>query len=168
MTPDLDLAVRSALVACFPKDAEHFSHQRWWHSPHQWSVIACGQNGRVIAGLCAVERTIIAGERKLRIAGVGNVCTIPEFRGKHLIDRIMKIALDEARSRGHDAGLLFCKPELEKVYRRMGWKRFHGTVTMDDGSGKRTTLPDKNIAMTIPVLAGAFPEGDVDLQGRDW
>lgn len=168
MTDDLDRAIRNILVACFLKDADHFSNQRWWHSPHQWSVLALTGDGGIVGVLCVVERTVTVGGSGLTVAGIGNVCTLPEWRGMGIADAVMATALAEAGKRSLDAGLLFCKPALEKVYARMGWKTVDGAVYMEDADGGMTTLPAENIAMSIPVAIEAFPAGDIDLRGRDW
>jgi hypothetical protein len=85
-----------------------------------------------------------------------------------IADAVMAAALAEAGKRSLQAGLLFCKPALEKVYARMGWKAVDGAVYMEDADGGITTLPAENIAMSIPVAIEAFPAGDIDLRGRDW
>ena len=168
MTVDLDRAIRDVLVACFPKDAGHFSRQRWWHSPHQWSVLAITVEGVIVGGMCVVERTVTAGGCGIPVAGIGNVCTLPEWRGQGVIDTVMAAALAEAGKHSLEAGLLFCKPVLEKVYARMGWTAVDGTVCMTDADGGMTKLPAENIAMTIPIAIETFPRGDIDLRGRDW
>jgi len=168
ITDDLDHSIREALVGCFPKDGEHFAHQRWWHSPHHWTVVALDDRDRVVGGICVVEREISVRGKTLKIAGIGNVCTVPEWRKKGVVDRIMDIVLNEARRRGREAGFLFCKRPLEKVYARMGWKRIEYPVFMDDGEGKKIPMKEQDIAMGLPLSDSVFPEGVVDLRGRDW
>lgn len=168
VTPALDVAIRDALVICFPKDAAHFSTQRWWHSPHHWTVAAFAGGGTFIGGMCIVERTITVDGKDISAAGIGNVCTLPAYRGQGIVDRIMKTALDEAKRRGIEAGLLFCKPALEKVYGRMGWRRLDVTVVMDDGAGNAVPPKETDIVMAIPLSLAAFPPGKIDLNGRDW
>ena len=167
ITDELDNAIRNILVECFPKDSEHFSYQRWWHSRYDWIAVATDPDGAIAACISIVERSIKAGGSDLQIAGVGNVCALPCRRKKGIIDRVMEIALEEARKHGLGSGLLFCLPELEKVYKRMGWKKIDAAVVLNDESGKQTPMPEKNIAMGIPITE-AFPEGDIDLVGRDW
>ena len=168
VSDELDRALRDALVVCFPKDGDHFLHQRWWHSLHNRTVVATERDGSVAGALCVIERMILVGESRLNIAGIGNVCTVPPWRKKGIIDCIMAMALDEAKRRGFETGLLFCKPELEKVYTRMGWKRIDATVVMDDEHGVKVPLPENDVTMWIPILADRFPPGDIDLLGRNW
>ena len=170
ITAELDRAVREGLVKCFPTESEHFSRQRWWHSPQSWTAVALEPDGTVASGLCIIERDITVGSegKIIKIAGVGNVIALPRWQGTGLVDRVMALALEECRRRGFEAGLLFCLPVLERIYRRMSWRKINADVFMLDKSGVRVPLPVKNIAMTIPLTLGEFPEGDIDLKGRDW
>ncbi len=168
ITDELDSAIRNILVECFPKDSEHFSRQRWWHSRYDWIAVATYPEETIAACLSIVERSIKAGGSDLQIAGVGNACALPCWRKKGIIDRVMEFALEEARKRGLGAGLLFCLPELEKVYKRMGWKKIDAAVVMNDESGKQVPMPEKNIAMAIPLLVDKLPGGIIDLMGQDW
>ncbi|MCD6309008.1 MAG: GNAT family N-acetyltransferase, partial [Candidatus Latescibacteria bacterium] len=115
-----------------------------------------------------VERTIMVGGIAHPAAGVGNVCARPRWRKKGVIDHVMAVALEEAEKRGFEAGFLFCKPLLETVYRRMGWTRLDVPVFFDNESGVAAPMPETNIAMVFPLGGELFPEGGVDLMGRDW
>lgn len=170
ITDEIDRSIRASLVECYPKNREHFSRMRWWHSHQSWTVMAVESGGEVAAGLSIVERCIQVGEKglSLNIAGVGNVFALPRWRKKGVIDQIMILALKEARKRGLEAGLLFCIPPLEKVYRRMGWKKINTTVTMHDESGFDIPVPEKNIIMVVPITIETFPDGEIHLMGRDW
>ncbi len=170
ITSELDHAIREGLVKCFPGDRELFSRQRWWHSPQSWTIAALEPDGTVASSLCIIERNItVGGEgRTLTVAGIGNVFAIPQWQNTGLIDRVMALALEDARKRGIKAGLLFCLPVLEKIYSRMGWRKIDAAVFMQDESGARALLPAKNIVMAIPIMLEKFPEGDIDLMGRDW
>ena len=133
-----------------------------------WTVAALNGEGTVASSICVVERRVTVGNRKLDIAGVGNVFALPPWRKTGLVDRVMTFTLEEAGRRGYDAGLLFCLPVLEKVYARMGWKKVEADVVMRDESGVCVPLPSKNITMAIPISLKAFPGGDIDIMGRDW
>ena len=170
ITDELDRAIRNTLVKCYPKDADHFSHTRWWHSLPAWTVCAIYRSETVASSLSVVERCVTVGGkgRMITVAGVGNVFAQLPWRKKGVIDRVMALALAEAQRRVLDAGLLFCEPALEKVYKRMGWETIDGAVFMSDESGHCVPGPVKNITMVIPILADEFPSGDIDLNGRDW
>lgn len=169
VTADLDHRIRDTLVACFPADAAHFSRSRSWHSRPAWVVVALAPDGSVAAHCAMVERrVVIHGKGALTVAGVQGFSVMPDWRRSGLSDRIMERAIEEMRRRGIEAGLLFCLPELEKVYVRTGWRRIKAAATMRDESGNPAPLPEKNITMAIPVTIPAFPRGDIDLMGPDW
>ncbi len=169
ISPEMDAAVREVLVQCFPHNAEHFSRQRRWRSPIEWSVVALDEtSGAVCGGIAAIERVMsIAGE-KLKVAGVGNVCMLPEYRGTGAIDSAMECFIDEAKAHGCDVGLLFCKQALEKVYARMGWRRLSCSVAVQDENGRNVEMPEDDLIMGMTFNGGEFPSGDIDLMGGTW
>jgi len=169
--PDIDSAIREGLVVCFPKDRNHFSRQRSWHSTPEWIVYASTSDSTVAAHIAIVERLVTVGPPSIqvKVAGLQSIFVFPRWRKTGLSDRIMKIALDESCNRGLDAGLLFCREVLAgKVYGRMGWKKVAAKVFMENDEGKRIPRPEKDIAMSIPLAIEKFPEGDIDLHGPDW
>jgi predicted acetyltransferase len=124
---------------------------------------------RVAAHVGIVDRGISAGGEQIRVAGIQNVFVLKNYRGQQLCDKIMDAAMKEAARRDFDAGLLYCIPELEKVYARCGWKSLpKENVIRVDENGDELALPDKNIAMFYPLKVKEFPGGTVHLQGNDW
>lgn len=166
---DLDRRIRETLVACFPADEAHFSRDRTWHTRPVWVVLALEEDGTVAAHCAMVVRTVRAGgNAKVTVAGVQSFSVLPQWRGTGLSHRIMELALDEARRRNIDAGLLFCLPELEKVYERTGWRTIDASVFMRGDHDEPEPIPGKNIAMAAPLAISYFPPGDIDLMGPDW
>jgi GNAT superfamily N-acetyltransferase len=169
MTPVLDAAIRHGLVICFPEDAEVFSQTRVWHgSAPAWSVVL-EHDGEVIAHVGVVDRVITAGGHELRAAGIQNVFVLPEFRRRGLTTALMEAAMREAEARGFDLGLLFCLPDIERVYSRSGW------LTLDprplvrvDENGNEVEIAVKNLAMFYPLRQPSFPQGVLNLGGNDW
>jgi len=165
----LDQRIREGLCISFPRDASVFSRNRAWHgSAPAWNVIL-EQDDRIIAHCGIVDRTIKVGNEFLHIAGVQNVYVMPTFRGKGFCDGVMNSAMGDAGRRGYDCGLLFCVPELEKVYARCGWRLLpNENVYRMDENGEILPLPGKNIAMFFPLKRKGFPAGDISLEGNDW
>jgi predicted N-acetyltransferase YhbS len=165
----LDAAIRHGLCEAFPQDAAVFTQTRAWHgsAPAFTAVISEGE--RVVAHVGIVERLVMVGEERVRVAGIQNVFVLPGQRGQGLSDRLMQAAMDEARQREYDAGLLFCVPALEALYVRMGWKAIAPpSVTRVDETGQEVPLPGKNIAMFYPLRYVEFPAGPIHLGGNDW
>lgn len=168
---DLDKAIREALVECYPADREFFSRQRAWHSAPEWIVCASSHDNIVAGHIAVIDRTIKIGKDDipLRIAGLQSVMVRPKWRKSGLSGDLMKTTMDEAKNLGYDFGLLFCLPVLvDKVYANMGWRQINVRVFMKDSSDTTVPLPEKNVAMIYPLNQHVFPEGDIDLQGRDW
>ena len=170
ITENLDRLIRAELVECFPNDTEHFSQTRVWHTRPSWTVAGQAPDGTVAAHCAIVERTISVGNpsQYVRVAGVQGFSVRPAWRKKKVSDRMMEIAVAEANLRGLDAGLLFCLPVLEKLYCRMSWHTINTPVMVRDDQGRLLPLPEKNIAMIIPLNLREFPRGGMDLMGPDW
>jgi predicted acetyltransferase len=169
VTPKLDEAIRRGLVRCFPWEAETFEQTRAWHgSAPAWSVIL-DHEGEIIGHVGVVDRVISVGGHELRVAGIQNVFILPEFRGRGVSTPLLDKAMQEATQQGFDLGMLFCVPELERVYERAGWLTLgmRETVRVDE-TGQEVPLPEKNIAMFYPLRQPSFPQGLIHLQGNDW
>ncbi len=186
----LDAEIRRGLVLCFPSDADVFATTRAWHGSAPSFSAVLEEGGTVVAHLGVVDRIIRVGTQpgacgtgvspvrakdaangpqSIRVAGLQNVCVLSEHRGRGLVDRVLDAAMAEARRRGFDDGLLFCVPELEKVYARCGWRTLPGVpVTRIDDTGREVGLPGRNIAMYYPLARESFPPGPIHLQGNDW
>ena len=168
MTPELDAAIRRSLCLCFPADQATFSRTRKWHGtgPAYSSLIELNNN--VIAHVGVVERTLRFGEIPAKAAGIQNVFVLPDHRGQALADAVLLAAQDEAARRRFDCGVLFCVPELEKVYARCGWQTIHNQVVRVDETGSTQAIPSKNICMFLPIGLRVAPPGLLHLGGNDW
>ncbi|MDR0362034.1 MAG: GNAT family N-acetyltransferase [Planctomycetota bacterium] len=168
MTAELDAAIRESLCLAMPGDAAAFSVSRAWHgSAPSYSAIL-QRHGRAVAHAGVVDRTIVAGRIPVRVAGVQNVFVLPEERGRGLSTPVMRAAMLEAGRRGFDLGLLFCLPELAKIYAPLGWTDLGVRDVVRTAHGERLPLPGKNIAMFHALRLDSFPEGQIDLRGNDW
>ncbi|NLS94508.1 MAG: GNAT family N-acetyltransferase [Planctomycetaceae bacterium] len=169
LTSEIDAAIRRTLVQCFPKDVEFFSRNRAWHGcAPSYSVLVL-EGAEVIAHLGVVERRVTVGGVPVDVAGLQNVCVLPECRGRGLCRAVVSAAMDEANRRGLDCGLLFCSAELIPVYERCGWQLATGrAVVRVDSDGEEKPLPEGNVPMWYPLRMSVFPEGGVHLGGNDW
>ena len=104
----------------------------------------------------------------VKVAGIQSVFVHPGMQGTGLSDKIMEMSMKRADQQSLDAGFLFCVPELEKAYCRMGWQKINADVLMQDEQGNVVPIPGKNIAMIYPLKRKDFPAGNVDLAGQDW
>ena len=169
ISAEVDRSIRKTLVVCFPADREYYRSQSWWYCVPVYRVLARDSNDFLIAHTAVVERVIICEQSaKVRVAGIQSCCVLPEYRGTGLSDKMMSVVMQEARERGFDAGLLFCLPQLEPVYGRMGWSRLEAAVYMADEKAGKTLIPAKNTTMFYPLRVKQLPAGDIDLAGTDW
>lgn len=172
ISPALDVSIREGLCACFPPDREVFCRTRAWHGSHPtWSVLVTedGHDSRVVAHAGIVERQILIGRERVCVAGVQNVYVLPENRGAGLFEQVMSAALEEARRRWLDFGVLFCSPEIGRKYARLGWLPLEGrNITRTDEHGRRQPLPPKNVTFYRLLTGRSLPTGDLDLLGNDW
>ena len=165
----LDQSIKEGLCICFPPDKEIFSKSRYWHgTAPSWAVLV-EEGSQVLAHVGVVERTICVPDEQVTVAGIQNLFVLPGQRSRGFFPKIMKVSMEEARKRGHDFGLLFCIPELEKIYIRCKWKLLPDRkVIRVDETGQEVPLPSKNITMYYPLARSEFPQGDIHLQGNDW
>jgi predicted acetyltransferase len=164
-----DAAIRAGLCLCFPPDREVFSRTRAWHGTRPaWSVLV-EMADRIVAHAAIVERQVLVGGEKVRVAGALNVFVLPDCRGQGLFRQVMSSAMDEAYRRRSDFGLLFCTPEIGAKYERLGWRLLADRrVTRIDEQGQEQPLPAKNVTLFHPLRRSDFPAGDIHLLGNDW
>lgn len=168
MTPELDARIRRSLCRCFPADAATFSQTRKWHGSGPAFSVLIQHEGQVIAHVGVVDRLVRFGQTPARAAGIQNVFVLPQYRGQGLGDAVMQASAEEAAKRGFDCGLLFCIPELEKVYSRTHWQTLDAPAIRIDDDGVEKPLPGKNVAMFLPLHLRHAPAGVIHLQGNDW
>jgi len=165
----MEAAVRAALQACFPRDREHYGRTRDWHgSAPAWTVVL--QEGEaVVAHVGVVDRRIRVGGQPLRVFGPQGVCVRPEHRGKRLVDKVLSAAVDEARRREIQWGMLFCQQATMRIYARTGWQEVDRTrITRIDADGAEGPLPEGSMPMVRCAGDGQFPLGPIHLAGNDW
>jgi len=168
VSDQLDMAIRNMLVVCFPADREHFQRKSFWRSTADYRVLGKDDNGSIVAHTALVERIIIIGPAlsKIRILGIQSFCILPDYRGTGLSNKMMSFVMAEGSKRGFDAGILFCREKLLKVYADMGWEKIDTAVySTHDTKGKKV-MP--GFTMFYPLGIKKLPPGDIDLAGPDW
>jgi aminoglycoside 2'-N-acetyltransferase I len=164
----LDADLKAFLCVCFPSNQDVFSRTRAWHGSHPTYSVLLRDGETIVGHASVVDRRIHVGSTPLRIAGIMNVAVLPEYRGKKLVDRILRAAMERARSHGMDIGLLFCRRGVVPIYSRNGWQEIRGQEAIRIESGKELLLPPDNFAMFFPLRLTQFPPGKIHLQGNDW
>jgi len=168
ISSQLDMAIREMLVVCFPADIEHFQRLSWWRSIAAYRILGKNDEGSIVSHTALVERNIIVGPalKKMRVVGIQSFCVLPDYRGTGLSNKMMAVVLEEGGRRGFDAGLLFCREQLLKVYGNMGWSKLDASVYIINDKKRKTLMP--GFTMFYPLNTRQFPPGDIDLAGADW
>ncbi len=170
ISQELDELIRRSLVECFPADKEWFSQNSWWHCKPAWRIVAMNLNDDLVGHIAIVARTIAVGkgQKHVEAAGVQSLFVMPSYRGKGIADWLLITAMNEALERSLNAGVLFCKPELEKVYKKTGWSKIDSPVFMSEAKDQTVPIPQTNITMVYLINNFAFPAGEIHLNGPDW
>lgn len=134
-------------------------------SKADWRVLL-RRGDEIVSGLMMVEREIRAGERRLRVAGVGDVATLPQWRRRGyaglVLERAAAFMRDELDA---EFGHLFCAPSLVAYYSRFGWVRVEGPAHIEAPWGPEV-FPEET--MVLPLRGTDWPPGEMDLEGLPW
>ncbi len=113
-----------------------------------------------------VTREVSTGGELVRVAGIGNVMTRPEYRRRGVASAMMRAAADLMRFRlGTEFGMLICHPRVAPVYARAGWIRVEGPTRFAQASGIATYPHD---TMVLKLTEREWPGGPIDLRGLPW
>lgn len=100
------------------------------------------------------------------IAGVGDVVTIPEMRGKGIARKLMAQAtaffFEEWKV---DLGVLFCFERLVPYYQSLGWEIFHSPVYVLQPSGQ---IRFPNQVMTLREKDFFLNKGLIEINSFPW
>ncbi len=122
------------------------------------------EEGRLVA--CAgwvPARVTAASGQEVDVLGLGSVLVRRSYRGSGVGRRLVGGAMEKMRDPGVPVGMLFCRTRRLDFYRRLGWTRATGTVTVDQPDGV-ITMP--LATCWVPLSSGAaWPEADVHLEG---
>lgn len=117
--------------------------------------------GRLVAHTGLLRIPVSVGGAGIEAVGVGGVAVSADVRGRGLARLVMAAALDHARTMGPRHGLLFCRPPLVALYRRLGWRVLEGDVSVEQPEGP-VIMP--LCTMWTPLHDGAdWPAGAVRL-----
>ncbi|MFH8837065.1 GNAT family N-acetyltransferase [Streptomyces sp. NPDC017868] len=119
------------------------------------------RNGRLVAHAGLLELPLSIDGVGTRAVGVGGVAVAPDLRGHGLARAVVSAALDHARAMGPRYGLLFCRPPLVPLYRRLGWRTVERDVHVEQPEGA-VIMPLRT--MWTPLHDDAtWPAGEVRL-----
>lgn len=130
----------------------------WLPKEHHFGV---RHEGRLVAHAGLLPLPMSVGGVDTEVMGVGGVAVAPDLRGHGLARSVVGAALDHARTRGPRHALLFCRPPLVELYRRLGWRTLDREVEVDQPDGP-VVMPLRT--MWIPLHDDEpWPDGPVRL-----
>ncbi len=87
-----------------------------WFRPEHALIIR--EEGRIVSQVTIFERPVRFGPAVLKMGGIGDVMTVPEYRGKGYSTLLMQAALDYMRKEKFDLTMLFGIPNY---YHKFGY-----------------------------------------------
>ncbi|MFF5372055.1 GNAT family N-acetyltransferase [Streptomyces sp. NPDC013187] len=119
-------------------------------------------DGRLVAHAGLLRLPIAVEGEETEVMGVGGVAVAPDVRGRGLARLVLAAALDHARTQGPRHALLFCRPPLVPLYRRLGWHPLDTDVLVEQPGSGVVTMPLHT--MVTPLRDDAhWPPGRVRL-----
>jgi hypothetical protein len=121
-------------------------------------------DGRLIAVAAGVNVDIdVEGAGSFPVFGVGSVFVTPTERGRGLVTVLLEALLSGPLERPLERAMLFCRPELIAMYRKLAFAEVQAPVWVEQPAG-RTEIAMR--AMWRPLREGAgWPAGRVDVRG---
>lgn len=136
-----------------------------WDSDADWRFLAY-QDGALVGHLALLERTVLCGEREVRVSGLGGLITLPHARGRgvasSLMDAFLDFSLEETTA---EFILLFCLDALVPFYEKLGYREVSTPVAIRQPSGP-LRCPIR--IFHRPLRGTPWPEGTVDIRGLPW
>jgi aminoglycoside 2'-N-acetyltransferase I len=124
------------------------------------------EDGRLSGHVGLLKHAVSVGGRRVTVAGVGGVVTVPEAQGRGHAQRGMRHAAEFFCGEwGVEFGLLFCRDALVAFYRRLGWQLVGGPVVIEQPDGPVTSFLN---VMVLPCGGRAWPEGEIRLESFPW
>jgi aminoglycoside 2'-N-acetyltransferase I len=158
LTPSEQKSLSDLLERVFRDDP----HAGLSYATTEWNVLVYA--GDVLASnVDIVQRAINAGERTVRVGGIGGVATLPEYRGRGLASQAMSAAMKFVKDDlGLDFGVLLTNLHRQTFYEGMGWKVISEPAYFDQPSGK---VVNDGLTMILALTGKPWPPGEVDFCG---
>lgn len=158
---DLRAAIRLIVTTAFPGiDLADYERR------HQDRVALAFVEETLAGQAACLARTIGVGGRDVRVAGLGGIATLPEFRGRGIAAQLIEAAIETAVIDDNPTfGFLQCPPDLISYYTSIGWEQVVADVFERNG-GERTLV--NYPVMLLPLGNEPWPSGEIDLRGTRW
>jgi GNAT superfamily N-acetyltransferase len=123
------------------------------------------EDGRLLAVAGAVVAGVRVGEdESFDVVGLGALIVTRSARGRGLMSQLVEPLLAIAARLGPARAMIFCRPELVPLYRRLEFAEIGAPVFVDGPDGGRIEMPLRAMwrALHPPV---EWPPGRVEVDG---
>ncbi len=122
-------------------------------------------DGRLVAaGGVVLAEVTVEQEPSFQVAGLGGLIVTSRARGRGLARLLAARLLEIASELGVERAMLFCRPELARLYAQFGFVTIEASVWVDQPEG-RVEMPMPAMWSALGGDAG-WPPGRVDLLGE--
>ncbi|MEU9497283.1 GNAT family N-acetyltransferase [Streptomyces sp. NPDC048196] len=104
---------------------------------------------RLVAHAGLVRLPLTIDDTLTEVVGAGGVAVAADVRGGGLARQVIAAALEHARTMGPRHALLFCRPPLEALYRRLGWRRLDGEVLVEQPESRLVVMPLRTMVISL-------------------
>ena len=135
-----------------------------WRAMDRYVALRKQRDGPLVAVAGAVIASVeIEGAGCFEVVGLGRLIVTRSLRGRGLMPMVVEPLRRLAEGMGADRAMIFCRPELVGLYRRLGYTETTAPVWADQPGGRvEMTEP----AMWRALRAGVeWPPGRVDVRG---
>ena len=123
-------------------------------------------DGRVVSDVGVLVRDVLVGQQIVRLGGVGGVATRPVFQRRGFAGQLMQAANVFMRDQlDLPFGLLVCGSERIPYYAQFGWQAVAAPLFIHQHGAR---VPFDAPVMIISLSGEAWPDGEIDLQGKPW
>jgi predicted acetyltransferase len=151
-----DCVVTSSLYA-------YLTGTKWANA--DWTVMVW-EDEDLVTNIHIIERTILVGDQKVKLGGIGNVATKVEWRKRGYASEALKVAVDFLFDpQKVDFGLMIATEKMIPSYEKRGWKVVAQSMQIEQPDGPQSfRIP----VMTLPVIKQEWPQGEINLCGLPW
>jgi len=158
LTPDQASSIRH-------RNDREFGNDSLVYADAEWFVLGY-LTGELATHIGVLQRMVTVGKVPLLIGGVCYLVTEPEHRGCGFGSAVIREAVAFVKNElGQSYSLLTCKPRLEPLYVKTGWRTVTGPTIFGQATGVRRC---GRLTMVNECGGRAWPEGEIDLCGLPW
>jgi hypothetical protein len=131
----------------------------------QWYILGY-LKGIPVTQVGVLQRTITINEKPFLVGGVSFLITEPQYRKNGFATIIVKEAISFIGNKlGLPFSLLTCKPRLEPLYSKMGWRSISEPNVFVQPTGNRSC---GGLIMVYECGGIQWPDGRIDFCGFPW